>query len=59
MGSLLEEILTKTLDDLKGTKNYPDPVHTKLKNLFKKGKITKKSVLYVLELNLGESSETS
>lgn len=58
MSSLLEVILEKTLEDLKGTKNYPEPVHEKLTALFTKGRITKKNINYVLESELGEKNET-
>ena len=52
MSSLLDVILEKTLEDLKGTKNYPESVHDKLTTLFTKSRITKNSVISVLESEL-------
>jgi len=58
MSSLLEVILEKTLEELKETKNYPESVHEKLTTLFTKGRITKKSVISVLESKFGKENET-
>lgn len=58
MSSLFDIILRKTLEELKGTKNYPETVHEKLTALFTKGRISKSSIMYVLESELEEKNET-
>jgi len=55
MSSLLDVILEKSLEDLKGTKYYPEFVHEKLTILFTKGRITKNNVSSVLESELEEN----
>jgi hypothetical protein len=58
MASLSEEILRKTLDELKGSKEFPDNVYGKLETMFTKGKITKNNLMSVLDFDLGEEIET-
>jgi len=59
MSTLLEVVLEKTLEELKGTENFPENVHEKLTALFTKGRITKRAVISVLESELEKKNETS